>query len=158
LFEYNGSISDAQLEQTVNALRNRAGFGAKLTNAFAAANGLDMREEIRRERTVELMGENLRYQDIIRWKIAENVLPTAVLGCKFVDGEALASTTRPSVANRLTDSQGRISGVKVCDEGDIYVIELPETRTFNPQRDYYYPIPTFEIAQSDGNIKQNPGW
>jgi hypothetical protein len=158
LYEYNGSISDAQLDETVNALRKRVHFDANLTNSFVTANGLNMLEEIRRERTVELMAEGKRYNDIIRWKIAENVLPKAILGAKFVDGEGLPSTTRPSVADRLTNAQGEVGGVKVCDEADIYVIELPSTRTFKPERDYFYPIPTFEMAQSDGNIKQNPNW
>ena len=69
-YELNDAISDADLEITVNALRSRVGFGVKLTNAFVTANNLSMREEIRRERTVELALEGFRYTDIIRWKIA----------------------------------------------------------------------------------------
>ena len=41
---------------------------------------------------------------------------------------------------------------------DIYVIEEAGTRSFNPARDYYYPIPTYEIATSEGSVVQNPGW
>jgi hypothetical protein len=37
-FELNGSISDADLDLTVNALRTRAGLPVKLTNAFVTAN------------------------------------------------------------------------------------------------------------------------
>ena len=163
LYEYNGaSITDAQLNETVNALRSRAGFTAQLSNAFAASNGLDMREEIRRERTVELMTEGLRYHDIIRWKIAEDVLPKALLGAKFVDDEPGIKTLRTEFTGnaRLTDAEGKIGGIKMYDysEADIYVIEKPDSRVFNKEKDYYYPIPTFEIAQSGGNIKQNPGW
>ena len=44
------------------------------------------------------------------------------------------------------------------DQEDIYVIENAENRTFDPAKDYYYPIPTYEIATSDGNVEQNPGW
>ena len=80
LFEYNGQISDAQLNATVNKIRARVGFDVKLTNAFVSANGLNMRDEIRRERHVEFIDENLRYDDIIRWKIAEKVLPVTMLG------------------------------------------------------------------------------
>jgi hypothetical protein len=50
-FELNGSISDADLNLTVNALRTRVGFAPKLTNAFVTTNNLSMREEIRRERS-----------------------------------------------------------------------------------------------------------
>jgi hypothetical protein len=165
LFELNGSITDAQLDETVNALRTRAGFSAKLTNGFASANGLDMREEIRRERTVELMAENRRYADIIRWKIAEKVLPRAIMGPKFIGNanEAIngdVSNVDPVFRARLTDATGKVGGVQEYPyaEVDIYLIEPSNTRKFNPGRDYYYPIPTFEIAQSDNNIKQNPQW
>lgn len=34
---------------------------AKLSNAFVTANGLDMREEIRRERRIELAYEGFSY-------------------------------------------------------------------------------------------------
>ncbi|WP_079701997.1 RagB/SusD family nutrient uptake outer membrane protein [Daejeonella lutea] len=43
-----------------------------------------MREEIRRERTVELALEGFRYDDLIRWKTAETVQPKALLGAKFI--------------------------------------------------------------------------
>jgi hypothetical protein len=161
LYELNGSISDAQLDETVNALRARVGFGAKLTNAFVAANGLDMRDEIRRERTVELMAENRRYDDIIRWKIAENILPKAVIGAKFTANEAYNGTSQAGDSDFikwLTDSNGNVDGVFVYSEPNVRLIEKANTRSFDVAKDYYYPIPVFEIAQSNGNIKQNPGW
>ena len=163
LYELNGTITDAQLNETVNALRARAGFSATLTNAFASANGLDMLTEIRRERTVELMAENRRYADIIRWKIAEQVLPRAIMGGKFINSasESDAGTVvDPAILARLTDAEGKVKGVQEYPyaEAAIYAVELSETRRFNPAKDYYYPVPTFEMAQSGGNVKQNPGW
>ncbi len=163
LYELNGSITDAQLDETVNALRARVGFNATLTNGFAITNGLDMREEIRRERQVELMGESLRYVDLIRWKTAETILPKAWLGCKFIadeinGGQQLA--VDPTFTARLTDATGKLDGVQEYDypEADIYVFQKSGERRFDPTKDYYYPIPTFEIGQSEGNIVQNPGW
>ena len=50
-FELDGKISDTDLDLTVNRLRTR-GKIAKLTNDFVTKNGLDMREEIRRQRRV----------------------------------------------------------------------------------------------------------
>ena len=50
-YELNGTISDADLNLTVNALRTRVAFAPKLTNAFVTTNNLSMRDEIRRERT-----------------------------------------------------------------------------------------------------------
>ncbi len=156
LYEYNGSISDEQLDETVNALRARVGFDARLTNAFVTANGLSMRDEIRRERDVELLDEGFRYDDIIRWKIAEDVLPTNILGAKFVDEEC--TKQREDLENRLTDENGYLNGKYVYDESDIYVIELAEDRVFDPDKDYLYPIPLNEISLSGGAVTQNPGW
>ena len=129
---------------------------ARLTNEFAGANGLNILDEIRRERLVEFMDEGLRYDDIIRWKIAENVLPTAKLGLKFIASETTADAE--SFASRLTSNGGMFNGVKVCDQDSVYVIESSDSRSFNPDRDYLYPIPSYEIGTSDGNLKQNPNW
>ena len=156
LYEYNGSISDAQLDKTVNAVRARSGFTARLTNDFAKANGLNILDEIRRERLVEFIDEGLRYNDIIRWKIAEKVLPVSILGLKY--SEVDTSTKREDIQARLTTEGGMFKGQKVTDQADIYVIEEGSTRNFDPARDYYYPIPTYEIATSEGSVVQNPGW
>ena len=156
LFELNGSITDQQLDVTVNAIRARSGFQAKLTNDFAKQNGLSILDEIRRERLVEFIDEGLRYNDIIRWKIAEKVLPVTMLGLKYNEDDT--SAQREDLQSRLTTEGGMYKGQKVCDQADIYVIEEAGTRSFNPARDYYYPIPTYEIATSEGSVVQNPGW
>ena len=157
LYEYNGQISDAQLDATINKVRARAGFDVRLTNDFVAANGLNMLDEIRRERLVEFIDENLRYNDIIRWKIAEKVLPQPMLGLKYNEADKL-STPRENLEGRLTGPDGMFNGKKVADQEGIYVIEESGNRNFDAGKDYYYPIPTYEIATSEGNVKQNPGW
>ncbi len=155
LYEYNGNITDSQLDQTVNALRQRAGMPAMLSNSFVSANGLNMLDEIRRERTVEFIDENKRYDDIIRWKIAEKVLPVDLIGPKFTDE---ANRQRDEYANRLT-SGGMLNGKqRYGTEDDMYVVEFAENRTFDPNRDYLYPVPLYEIAQSGGAVTQNPHW
>ena len=100
LFELNGSITDQQLDMTVNAIRARSGFQAKLTNDFAKQNGLSILDEIRRERLVEFIDEGLRYNDIIRWKIAEKVLPVTMLGLKYNEDDT--SAQREDLQSRLT--------------------------------------------------------
>jgi hypothetical protein len=72
-----------------------------------------MREEIRHERDVEFAMEGIRYNDLIRWRIAEKVLPA--------------------------------------------FDKSLENRTFNPAKNYLWPIPQSAI---DANplIKQNPGY
>jgi hypothetical protein len=141
-FELAGSISDADLNLSVNALRTRVGFTPKLTNAFVTANNLSMREEIRRERTVELALEGFRYDDLIRWKTAETVLPKELLGAKFIASEWVG--TNGSSLNLNTDQ--------------VLIVEPATTRRFQTNRDYLYPVPINEITLSAGNVLQNPNW
>lgn len=141
-FELNGSISDADLDKTINALRDRVGFGVDLTNAFVSANNLDMREEIRRERTVELALEGFRYDDLIRWKTAEDVLPQELLGAKFIASEWVGTN-----GNSLN-----------LNADNVLIVEPASTRQFLAGRDYLYPVPINEITLSGGSIVQNPNW
>jgi len=143
-FELNGSISDDDLDKTINALRKRVGFNVRLTNQFVADNNLNMRNEIRRERTVELAAEGFRYDDIIRWKIAEDVLPVDIMGAKFIDSE-WTGTTRASLGSMLSSD-------------DLLIVERKDVRKFNPARDYLYPVPLNEISLSGGSVTQNPNW
>lgn len=157
LYEQNGKITDQQLEETVNKVRERAGLTVKLTNDFVTENNLDMLEEIRRERTIEFIDEGFRYDDIIRWKIAEKVLPVAIIGVKFVDEEGPAGK-RDQINDRLTDSQGKLDGAPVYDDVDMFVIEKADTRQFDPKKDYLYPVPKKEIIRSKNAVTQNPNW
>ena len=141
-YELNGSISDADLNLTVNALRTRVGMTTKLTNAFVTTNNLDMREEIRRERTVELALEGFRYDDLIRWKTAEIVLPKEILGAKFIAADWPG--TNPNTLNLNANA--------------ILITEPASTRKFQANRDYLYPVPLNEISLSGGNVTQNPNW
>jgi hypothetical protein len=143
-YELNGNISDADLDLTVNALRNRATNSNPkklplLTNAFTSANGLNLRDEIRREREIELACEGFHYWDLIRWKTAETELPKDLLGPRYFPKEIQIGTAIPKLT---ADS----------------VIILETGRKFNPIRDYLWPIPTQEIALSAGKYTQNPNW
>lgn len=156
LYEYNGAITDEELDETVNLVRARAGFDVRLTNDFVQQHQLDMLQEIRRERMVEFIDENLHYDDIIRWKTAEVVLPKAMVGLLYNEDET--TKKRDELGNRFTDENGYYNGVKVYDQANLYVIEEASSRSFDPERDYLYPIPTYEISTSNGNVKQNPKW
>jgi hypothetical protein len=141
-YELNNAITDADLNLTVNALRTRVGFAPKLTNAFVTTNGLSMREEIRRERTVELAMEGFRYDDLIRWKTAETVLPQNILGAKFIAAEWVGTNQNSLNLNAQ----------------NILIVEPATTRTFRVDRDYLYPVPINERSLSGGNVVQNPNW
>lgn len=137
-FELEGSISDADLELSVNLLRTR-GKIAKLSNAFVNDNGLDMRTELRRERRVELALEGFRYWDLIRWKTAEVELIKPVLGNFFFKSEF-----------------GTATSVKLTPDNFILVQDA-NFRKFNPEKDYLWPLPINEIGLNP-SLKQNQGW
>ncbi|WP_064197307.1 MULTISPECIES: RagB/SusD family nutrient uptake outer membrane protein [Emticicia] len=137
-YELNETISDADLDLSINLLRTR-GKIAKLTNAFVTTNGLNMREEIRRERRIELAQEGHRYWDLMRWKTAEIELPKPVLGNFFFKTEFGAST--PAV---------------VTPDGFI-LVTAANFRKFDPAKDYLWPLPLNEISLNP-NLKQNPNW
>lgn len=136
-YELNESISDADLNLTINELRKRGGV-APLSNSFAQTNGLSIRDEIRRERRVELAQEGFRYWDLIRWKTAEIELPKPILGNFFFKEFG--------------------TSVKVNLTSDNYIItQAASFRKFDPAKDYLWPLPINEIALNP-NMKQNPGW
>ncbi|WP_200976022.1 RagB/SusD family nutrient uptake outer membrane protein [Echinicola sp. 20G] len=138
IYEINGAISDEELNNSINLLRNRAGV-VPISNAFAATNGLDMLEEIRRERRVELALEGYRYWDLIRWKTAEDVLPEAILGNFYFEDEFGTDVT-PNV-----------------NEDNVIVLQAEENRSFDPDRDYLWPLPINELGLNPA-LKQNPNW
>lgn len=147
VYEKTGSISDNDLNLSINKLRDRVNM-PHLSNTFVADNGLDMRNEIRRERTVELALEGFRYDDIRRWKTAETELPQDVKGIKIPGTEwaTRAPYSDPSYLNKV-DANGFL---------------IAETsRKFNPDKDYLQPLPTKEVAFYANNgkiLEQNPGW
>ncbi|GAA4433053.1 hypothetical protein GCM10023091_06120 [Ravibacter arvi] len=135
-YELNGNILDEDLNYSINLVRARAGI-PPLTNAFVTVNGLDMKEEIRRERRVEFSMEGLRYWDIVRWKIAEQVLPQDVRGTYFFPG--YFGNVNPAVVDGFV------------------VVQKKEFRFFDPQKDYLWPLPLSELVINKG-LTQNPGW
>lgn len=141
-YELSESISDADLDLSINKLRARVNFPVLLSNAFVTANNLNMRDEIRRERTVELALEGFRYDDLIRWKLAEVLLPQELLGAKYIETDWPG--TNPSNLN--------------LNANQVIIIETKATRNFQPNRDYLYPVPINEINLSAGNVEQNPNW
>jgi hypothetical protein len=138
-FELNGSISDGALDSTINKIRARAGLPVRLTNDFVQQNGLSMREEIRRERSVELAFEGMRYWDLLRWKTAEIQLPQQVLGIKYFPNE-MPLDNKPAL------------------DPDGYIIAQTGTkRQFAADKDYLWPIATSELGY-DEQLTQNPNW
>ncbi|GLU53395.1 RagB/SusD family nutrient uptake outer membrane protein [Dyadobacter frigoris] len=140
-YELDGNISDGDLDQTINLLRTR-GKVVPLTNSFVKTNNLNMRDEIRRERRVELAMEGFRYWDLIRWKTAETELPKPVLGTYYFKAEF--------------DATGEVINPNLTAD-NCFIAESASVRSFNPKRDYLWPFPVNELALNP-SLKQNPEW
>jgi len=146
-FEKNGSIGDADLNLSINKIRDRVNM-PHLTNAFVAAHGLDMLTEIRRERTVELALEGFRYDDVRRWKTAETEFPQDIKGIKI---KGSTWQTYPLYSTAPYQSKTDANGFMIAET----------SRTFDVNKNYLQPLPTKEVAfyQASGHtLTQNPGW
>lgn len=140
LFEKEGTISDADLDLSLNLVRQRVNKSMpKLSNAFVTANGLDMRTEIRRERTIELYNEGFRIDDLKRWKTAETEMPQDLLGIKWTGTEF--QTKWPAVT-KSRNADGAL---------------IMETGRNWSNKNYLYPLPADQL-QLNPKLKQNPDW
>lgn len=146
IYELDENISDNDLNLSINALRKRfAGEPDELpglTNAFVTEHGLSMRDEIRRERRVELCGESFRYDDLIRWKTAETELPQAILGAKF--DVKVYTDMKPG------------KDINLNADGFI-LVQNEKSRTFDTRKNYLFPLPLREMSLNP-NLTPNPEW
>lgn len=154
LVERDGSISDADLNLSVNLVRDRAAI-APLTNTLATANNLDMLEEIRRERTVELyMEDNNHWNDIRRWNTAESLLNADIIGYVIEGSEYETDITLfdPAIAifGFDEDYPSGVGPVRAL------IIDPQSNRPFS-LKNYLWPLPINEIVLNT-NLAQNPGW
>lgn len=141
VFERNGSISDVDLNKSLNPVRRRVNKTMPaLSNTLVTANGLDMRTEIRRERNIELFLEGFRIDDLKRWKTAETEMPMDIQGITWTG----------------TQWQTRWPGISAQVAGG--VLRLQAGRTW-AQKNYLLPIPTQEMTLMNWDAtQQNPGW
>lgn len=160
LYERNGKITDEQLNTSINMLRNRAGV-ASLTNALVSANGLDMLEEIRRERTVELFMEGFRFDDLKRWGKMEEALNAS--RCGMVVGGSNYPTYFKNADGSATDKYKANAfpwGEEAVETpvGKVNCIVLDSKDNCNvTKKDYLWPIPGKQV-ELNSNLVQNPGY
>lgn len=140
MYELNGTISDSDLDLSLNLVRQRVNINMPpLSNSFVAANSLSMREEIRRERTIELFLEGYRIDDLKRWATASQEMVGNQLGVQI---RGTWFETNWSAQSRQLDSDG-------C-------IILYDGRTWSDKL-YLYPLPADQL-QLNPQLEQNPGW
>lgn len=165
LVELNGAISDAQLDASINKLRDRAGV-AHLTNALATANGLNMRDEIRRERGVELYREGKRFDDLKRWGILEASLSPSRLGMVVgganytTEFKTASSTGQDSVIVAKYKASSYVFGEEAVQTPagllKCVVVDSKANHTV-AKKHYLFPIPLSQMTLNS-KLLQNPGY
>lgn len=141
VFERDGKISDEDLKISLNLTRKRVNPEMPdLTNDFVAKNGLDMRTEIRRERTVEFYDENFRLDDLKRWKTAETEMPMNLTGVKWKGTEY--ERKWPDASSKTMDADGCI----IHEQGRVW-----------QNKHYLYPLPADQLKLNP-EMEQNPEW
>lgn len=136
-----------QLDETVysalNAIRQRPSVEMPAIKSGKTQD--ELRELIRKERVYELAMEGFRLTDLRRWQLADKMMNSSVRG--RIPKSYLSSA--PSI-----DRDGFVDYTQVANHSEMRIVEV---RTFNPARDYLWPIPNIEIV-TNTNLEQNPGY
>lgn len=183
-----GLVTQDDLDKTINVIRSRVNLpNMSLSEVngwnidYDKRNGYDpsapnIVNEIRRERRVELMLEGLRFMDIKRWAMLDDVFngwkPVGAYAQEYVDywnnPERLAED---DFDWKIPEEVKLVKGVNFDTIGD-YINPFFKHADFqpnsgrgyyvDPDRDYLSSIPREEITlyKNKGNVtlEQNPGW
>ena len=153
LYELNGSLSDEEMEESINLVKARAGLPG-ITNAFLSSNNMDIKTEIRRERTIELYAESAtRFNDLKRWGIAEQELGEAIYGA-VIEGTVYEST--PALYDPSKYGYGEETTTTGVGPRRCLVVQPSAIRNFSKD-DYLFPLPTSQTGLND-ELLQNPGY
>jgi len=169
-----GTLTQADLDRSVNKLRQRAGGGmADLSIGvpgdpnFEFASLPPIVQAVRRERKIELACEGHRMDDIMRWAAAgELLVGKTPVGAKkaqwdnFAFADYLPEST-PDLS-RQEEFGKRVAALETDANGYIKIFKNTlnggtQGFRFNVNRDYLYPIPTNQLTLNP-NLGQNPGW
>ena len=191
-----GTLTQSQLDQSVNLLRKRAGL-PDLNLAIANANPDPVLQqqypnvngnagvilEIRRERRVEFAFENMRFDDLMRWKVGKLLTKSpegmffAGLGKYDLSGDGIEdiilidrTTTIPGEDQKEKNSLGvkliYYRAGTIGTDATVYlkngnnggnIVTENVTRNFEEPKFYYRPIPQQQIVLNP-KLKQIFGW
>lgn len=179
-----GTLTQNDIDATVNALRKRVGMTGMLyldqantnpdtyleTNFYPGVTGNNKGVilEIRRERAIELVQEGFRWNDMCRWKAGSTFTRTykgmyfTGIGTYDLDNDGnidlcIYTGERPQYGNieyKLLDNDIILENGV---EGGNMLINSQWIKAWNENRDYLYPIPIQERLLNP-NLTQNRGW
>lgn len=178
-----GTIQQADIDKSIKLLRDRVGMpdldvasananpdpylAAQYTHVTGADQGVIL--EIRRERRIELVMEDFRWDDIMRWKeghlLAEQFYGEYFPGAGSFDLSGDGQTDFVIYTGDKPATQPGVTYMKLGSDivlkngtsgGDV-VISGGVSKTFHEDRDYLFPIPIQERLLNP-NLSQNPNW
>ena len=187
-----GTITQADINRSIKPLRDRVGmpnlimttanadpdpfltdadWGGFSNPILLADPNKGLILEIRRERTIELIGEGFRYYDIIRWAEG-HCFESRLLGMYFpgegsydLDGDEVPDVTLysgGSAPEGHARATFKIGSEILLSEGTSGCIDFHKnSRTgwkWDDGKDYLYPIPIEDRTLTQGALTQNPGW
>ncbi len=171
LAELDGAANAAKIVELVSPLRKRVGmpdmdFDREYnTSADYPFHTLDKYlQAVRRERRVELAIEGKRFDDIMRWAAAQElIVGQRAVGALFV-GSNLENN--PAYGGKLVYDKATGNNLYLTGKsGDELRYILPSNPAgneqgwrFNPARDYLLPIAPRMLNLTENQWKQNPGW
>jgi hypothetical protein len=174
------TITDADLDNTINRLRERAGFNfttypnsklslknipddPRLDGIYAdklAYSVSPLIREIRRERRIEMVLEGLRREDLVRWK-AGRLMEVPLRGVKFTSEKQLLYNGKQT--GKPVNAPKAVLNVDVFIDSEGFVIAYPKapriTQGTLEWKDmyYYWPIP-FDQLKLNKRLTQSPIW
>ncbi|MBW7893068.1 MAG: RagB/SusD family nutrient uptake outer membrane protein [Chitinophagaceae bacterium] len=141
-----GTITQDDIDRSIKLLRDRVGMPNLILASIADDPKWDFPtlspviNEVRRERRVELAAEGFRFDDIMRWAAADElIVGKRPHGFK---ADQLAVNPYPVDANGFLDP---------------YQQKLPDGYEFRIDRDYLNAIPKDQLLLNP-SLVQNPGW
>ncbi len=149
-----GTITQADLDESINLLRDRAGMphmdmNPQMDPKYAGEGLSSLLIEIRRERRVKLSFELLRYPDLLRWKKGA-YLNKKVLGMRLEDADVAKDARYEGTTVKTVE----VNGKKYID---VFATSDFGKRSFTENKHYYHPLPVNVISKNP-QLKQNPNW
>lgn len=146
-----GQANQSVIDLTINKIRDRVGMTHMVIAALQKDPNSDfptvpvLIDEIRRERRVELAGDLLRYDDLLRWHAGKQFdKPETILGMKLTP--ALRAQYTTDVSNVVVDANNYVRTYTNITN-----------RTWQDKM-YLFPVPLGEITINPNLAPQNTGW
>ncbi|MDF2190347.1 RagB/SusD family nutrient uptake outer membrane protein [Paraflavitalea sp. CAU 1676] len=177
-----GTLQQSDIDKTIRLTRDRVGMpnldmaaanaspdaylAAQYKNVSGSNKGVIL--EIRRERRVEFVMENFRWNDLMRWKEG-HLITQPFKGMYFngigkfdldADGKAdiwIYNGTKPTEPGLHYLKLGTEIELENGVNGGNVLINKNISKKFDETKDYLYPVPSGEI-QLNPALKQNPNW